>query len=48
MHPDHAGSRGGLKARCFISNLGLEPVYVVDVLITLSGGDKRHNLRTEH
>jgi hypothetical protein len=38
------GAGGGLKARCFISNLGLEPVYVVDVLITLSGSDKRHTV----
>ena len=38
------GAGAGLSARCFISNLGLEPIYVVDVLITLAGGDQRHTV----
>ncbi|WP_334062992.1 hypothetical protein [Limimaricola cinnabarinus] len=38
------GAGSGLSARCFVSNLGLEPIFVVDVLITLSGADLRHTI----
>ena len=45
MHPDRPKRGAGLPARyarCFVSNLGLEPIYIADALITLSGGDTSH------
>lgn len=37
----------GLKARCFISNLGLEPIYVLDVIVTVWDGEKRTAIITD-
>lgn len=36
------GAGAGLSAKCFISNLGLEPIYVLDVLLTLKTEDQQH------
>jgi hypothetical protein len=33
------GAGKGLSARCFVSNLGFEPIYINDVLLTLENGD---------
>ncbi|WP_116087648.1 hypothetical protein [Tropicimonas sp. IMCC34011] len=32
------GAGTGLNARCFISNLGFEPIYIHDLLLTLENG----------
>ena len=38
------GAGTGLSARCFVSNLGLEPIYIVDVLVTLTGPELQHTI----
>ena len=38
------GAGVGLSVRCFVSNLRLEPIYIVDVLLTLSGDDTSHTV----
>lgn len=36
------GAGAGLKARCFVSNLGLEPIYLSDVLVEIDTKDGTH------
>ncbi len=33
------GAGSGLGARCFVSNLGFDPIYVIDIFVTLSFAD---------
>ena len=33
------GAGTGLGARCFVSNLGFEPIYINDILLTLENGE---------
>lgn len=35
----NVGAGVGLGARCFVSNLGLEPIYIVDVLVEIETKD---------
>ncbi|MFO7853660.1 MAG: hypothetical protein R6V44_00230 [Paracoccaceae bacterium] len=36
------GGGSGLKARCFVSNLSLEPLYLHDVMVELTTNDATH------
>jgi hypothetical protein len=36
------GAGEGLKARCFVSNLSLEPLYLLDVMVALTTDDGVH------
>ena len=39
------GAGVGLSARCFVTNLGLEPVYLLDLLIEIETEKGTHNAR---
>ena len=36
------GAGSGLKTRCFVSNLGLEPIYLLDVIVEIETDDGTH------
>ncbi|MFD1913080.1 hypothetical protein [Halodurantibacterium flavum] len=36
------GAGRGLGARCFVANLGMEPIYISDILLTVGAGDQQH------
>lgn len=36
------GAGAGLKARCFVTNLGLEPIYILDILVDLETDEEMH------
>jgi hypothetical protein len=35
------GAGKGLASRCFVTNLGLEPIYLLDAIVEVEAGDKR-------
>lgn len=36
------GAGAGLRARCFVSNLGLEPIYLLDVVVEIKADGDTH------
>lgn len=36
------GAGAGLTAKYFVSNLGLEPIYILDILLAIRTGEKQH------
>lgn len=37
------GVGSGFDARCFIANLGFEPIYVLELILEIEGGGERHS-----
>src|SRR5690606_5968835 len=35
------GGGAGLDARCFVSNMGSEPIYIEDILVTVEANEER-------